>query len=86
MTVRPKIFKLRKKNQLLKIPAPIVFELQGSYWYQKKRNFVLYKVVEFFFSIFDVSKNLRPPEVEIFEQKKFQILKNITLTVFELQD
>ena len=85
MTVRPKIFKLRKKIQLLKIPAPIVFKLQGSYWYQKKWNFVFYNVVEFF-SIFDVSKNLRPPEVEIFEQKKFQILKNITLTVFELQD
>ena len=28
--------------QLLKRPAPTVFELQGSYWYQKKRNEVFY--------------------------------------------
>ena len=37
--------------QLLKRPAATVFELGGSYWYQKKRNDVLYKSDGFFFNV-----------------------------------
>ena len=41
---------------LLKRPAPKVFELQGSYWYQMKRNAVLYRSTEKFFFNFRVFK------------------------------
>ena len=37
--------------QLLKNRTLTVFELQDWYWYQKKRNFVLYKTTESFFRI-----------------------------------
>ena len=34
---------------LLERPTPTVFELHGSYWYEKKRNEVFYRSIESFF-------------------------------------
>ena len=43
--------------QLLKNRTLTVFELQDWYWDQKKRNFVLYKVIESFFQFSNSEKN-----------------------------
>ena len=48
--------------QLLKNRTPTDFKLHDWYWMQKKRNFVIYKVTETFFSILEFLKKLRSLE------------------------
>ena len=52
------------------------------YWYEKKRNEVLNRSKELFF-IFEISKDLRPPEVENFPRKKWFYL-NLTTRKLKL--
>ena len=44
-------------SQPLKRPAPIVFEQQGSYWYEKKRSKVFYGRMESFLQLSKFQKN-----------------------------
>ena len=55
--------------QLLKNRTFLIFELQDWYWFQKKRNFVILKVKEGFFSICELWEKLRRVEFHIFRQK-----------------
>ena len=44
------------KNVFVLQPAPTVFELKGSYWYEKKQNIVLYSSIESFLFNFRILK------------------------------
>ena len=72
-TVLPKMtkFSIFFCFQLLKNPAPTVFELQGSYWYQKKRNETLYRSVEIFFLFSDFQKTYDFRKLKIFMKNFF---------------
>ena len=57
--------------QLLKNRTLTVFELQDRYWYQKKRKFVIYKVTEFFFAIFEFGQKLHCLKFQFLGKKTF---------------
>ena len=63
--------------QLLKNRTVTVFELQDWYWYQKKRNFVMFKVTEVFFSIFEFWQKLHRLKFQFFRKKNIFLKKKM---------
>ena len=63
--------------QLLKRPAPTVFELHGSYWCEMKQNCVLYRIIEmFFFSLFELYKSLDLRKLKIMKKRNIIFKKS----------